>query len=599
MTAFVATIGDMPEIALDRRRIVVTGVVLLLAFVAGGQVPAAAGEACGRCAAAACRRRPRRVGSPRRRCTSTSSGPFEGPACTGSRDGSRVADAVTRAGGPTPKAQIELVNLAARIADGEQIVVPRARVGRRSRADAGRRRGLRPRPSEQRDARAARRTARSRPGHRAEDPRLPPEARGIRVGRRARCDLGHRARAARDAPRPGRAVSELVVVRRSPQLLAASLCLGLAAANAVRVNGAVALVLAALVGSAAFGVPGPQRLLLVAGALALLGWCWGSNRLDALDRSPLSSRIDTAERAQLVVTGPVHAGKFDIRTPAVVKRFGRLTLREPVLLKLPRGRAPPQGAILEALVIVTAPRGPENGFDERTWLRRHGVHVVLRVDDWRIVGRRGGIGGVADAVRRRLRHSVARGLDGERAAVIEGVVLGEDNGLSDELRRSFRASGLYHLLAVSGQNVALVAASAVLLTWLLGLPRLLGELGALAAIGGLRARGRRPAFGHPCRDRRCARLARLAHRARGRPLASAARRGDRPARLESVHAPRRRLSVLVRGSGRDLRPRPALRALSRGISAGRAAADSWSRSRPPAVWRPRRSPGCSSIPSRS
>jgi competence protein ComEC len=36
---------------------------------------------------------------------------------------------------------------------------------------------------------------------------------------------------------------------------------------------------------------------------------------------------------------------------------------------------------------------------------------------------------------------------------------------------------------VSGQNVALVAASAVLLTWLLGLPRLLGELGALAAIG--------------------------------------------------------------------------------------------------------------------
>ncbi|HEX9141999.1 MAG TPA: hypothetical protein VF833_07195, partial [Gaiellaceae bacterium] len=106
-------------------------------------------------------------------------------------------------------------------------------------------------------------------------------------------------------------MSELAAVRRSaPQLLAASLCLGLAAANAVRVNGAVALVLAALAGSAAFGLPEPRRLLLVAGALALLGWCWGSSRLDALDRSPLSSRIETAERAQLVVTGPVHAGKF-------------------------------------------------------------------------------------------------------------------------------------------------------------------------------------------------------------------------------------------------------------------------------------------------
>ena len=40
-------------------------------------------------------------------------------------DGARVADAVARAGGPTSKAQLELVNLAARIADGEQVVVPR------------------------------------------------------------------------------------------------------------------------------------------------------------------------------------------------------------------------------------------------------------------------------------------------------------------------------------------------------------------------------------------------------------------------------------------------------------------------------------------
>src|SRR4029078_11977180 len=145
-----------------------------------------------------------------------------------------------------------------------------------------------------------------------------------------------------------------------------------------------------------------QRLLLVVGALALLGWSRGSSRLDALDRSPLSSRIDTAERAQLIVTGPVHAGKFDIRTPALVKRFGRLALHEPVLLKLPRGRAPPHEAILVSLLLVTAPRGCENGFDERTWLRRQGVHVVLRVDDWRLVGRRGGIGGRAGRVRREL-----------------------------------------------------------------------------------------------------------------------------------------------------------------------------------------------------
>jgi competence protein ComEA len=41
------------------------------------------------------------------------------------RDGSRVADAVERAGGAKPKAALELVNLAAPVADGQQVLVPR------------------------------------------------------------------------------------------------------------------------------------------------------------------------------------------------------------------------------------------------------------------------------------------------------------------------------------------------------------------------------------------------------------------------------------------------------------------------------------------
>jgi competence protein ComEA len=40
------------------------------------------------------------------------------------RSGSRIDDAITAAGGPTPKAQLDGVNLAAPIADGEQVVVP-------------------------------------------------------------------------------------------------------------------------------------------------------------------------------------------------------------------------------------------------------------------------------------------------------------------------------------------------------------------------------------------------------------------------------------------------------------------------------------------
>lgn len=274
-----------------------------------------------------------------------------------------------------------------------------------------------------------------------------------------------------------------LAVRCFPQLLAAAAGVGLAAANAARVEGAAALALAGLLVLLSFVVAGwcrPGALML---ALALGGWWWGSARLEAVDRSPLASRLGTAGHARVVVTGPARRSRYDVRAPATTLRFGDLVVREQVLLKLPRGRAPPQGAVLEALGQLSEPPGPKNGFDERTWLRRHGIHLMLRADRWRVAGRRGGLGGIADALRRRLGDSVARGLGGDRAAILEGVVLGEDSGLSDGLRDRFRAAGLYHLLAVSGQNVVLVAGGALLLAWFLAIPRLVGELGALAAIG--------------------------------------------------------------------------------------------------------------------
>ena len=86
----------------------------------------------------------------------------------------------------------------------------------------------------------------------------------------------------------------------------------------------------------------------------------------------------------------------------------------------------------------------------------------------------------------RLRGSVAASLatlpPGERRAVLAGVALGEDEGLEQGLRDSFRASGLYHLLAVSGQNVAYVVAGTILLAWTLRLPRWVGETAALGTV---------------------------------------------------------------------------------------------------------------------
>jgi competence protein ComEC len=268
----------------------------------------------------------------------------------------------------------------------------------------------------------------------------------------------------------------------SPHPYGAALCLGLAAATIARGSATLALSAAVLLAVTAALATAPARPLLALGALALVGWWWGSARLEALDRSVLLDYVDTAERASLVVTGPARRSRFALRVPAQVRHFGRLRFREAVQLELPLGRSPPQGAVIEAVTTVRLPRPPKNGFDERTWLRHHGIHVVLHADRWRMTGRRGGLGFVADRLRESLAGAIAPGLRGERRGIVEGVVLGDEQSLSEELRARFRASGLYHLLAVSGQNVVLVAGGALALAWLLGIPRLLGEIGALGAI---------------------------------------------------------------------------------------------------------------------
>ena len=263
-------------------------------------------------------------------------------------------------------------------------------------------------------------------------------------------------------------------------MLAASLCVSVAAGLVARPPMVVAV--AALV-CAVVGVRS-RRSSVLAVALIAAGWWWGGMRLADLDHSALATHLEESALARLEVTGPARRGLFSTRVPVRVRMFDHVALDEPARFDLPLGRAPPQGALLDAIVRVTAPRPEEHGFDESAYLRRQGVHVVLRASSYRVIGRRGGVGGVADRLRRHLASTIAPKLHGERRAVIAGVVLGADEGLSPELRNRFRASGLYHLLAVSGQNIAYVVAGALLFAWMLGVPRWAGQVGAMACVGG-------------------------------------------------------------------------------------------------------------------
>ena len=152
-------------------------------------------------------------------------------------EGSRVADAVARAGGPTPKAELSAVNLAAPLADGQQVVVPaRGAAGRGGRRRACRRDEGQPRRG---DGRAARRAARHRAGHGAEDRRLARRARAVPVGRGPRRRARDRPGADRAAEGAGDAVSARAAVRRAvatnwPALLVAAACAGIAVGHGVR-----------------------------------------------------------------------------------------------------------------------------------------------------------------------------------------------------------------------------------------------------------------------------------------------------------------------------------------------------------------------------
>ena len=347
-----------------------------------------------------------------------------------------------------------------------------------------------------------------------------------------------------------------VAVRDWPALLVAAACLGLSTSVWVRPGVTSLLSIAGLVVVAALLTTGPRRLALAGLLLALAGLWWGSLRSDALDRSFLATRLGESESARVVVTGPGRRTPFALRVPAEVVRFGTTRFRERVLLELPPERAPPQGAVLELRAQPVAPRGPETGFDERGWLARRGVHVVLR-----------GEGGA---------HRRPAGWDRWRrrpAARAHGV----DDCPRDD-GRTPRAPGRDR--ARRGRGPRRVASQ-----------RLRGERPDAPAGGlgtehgdhgdrgrrGCARRGHRAARRRGCRDPRRARvrprgglaavrrqgcgrrragIARLDRRPSARPVARALARGARPARVDAVVGARARLPALVRRGRGDLR-RPA------------------------------------------
>ncbi len=110
---------DVPVPSLSRRRLLMGGVVLAAVLVLGMRHFGGGG-------AAASAPAPVRVAksAPVKLLVVDVVGAVHRPGLYRLREGTRIADAVAQAGGASPKAALALVNLAAPLADGEQVVVP-------------------------------------------------------------------------------------------------------------------------------------------------------------------------------------------------------------------------------------------------------------------------------------------------------------------------------------------------------------------------------------------------------------------------------------------------------------------------------------------
>ena len=276
------------------------------------------------------------------------------------------------------------------------------------------------------------------------------------------------------------------LLRHAPHVLLIAVCLGLTLALGSRIPPIVAL-LAALA-SSAVGVAVLRRgradlgFWMVAIALAAAGWGWGSGRL-ATTVPPVAGTGAVAGLVD-VDTPPQQTERgVRVRVRVVALSGGNVVTGTRLLADLPE-HAP--AVRLGMRLRVTGRLVPAATEHSPDWWRAHLARSLiagrLALNGVRLVGTRGGLSGIRDRLRNAAAGAVGSGLSGERRAVVRGMALGGGVGLSEDTAEAFRDAGIWHLLAVSGQNVAMVAFAIVTLLGAFGCARRPAIAVALLAI---------------------------------------------------------------------------------------------------------------------
>jgi competence protein ComEC len=108
------------------------------------------------------------------------------------------------------------------------------------------------------------------------------------------------------------------------------------------------------------------------------------------------------------------------------------------------------------------PRGFDNpgGFDYPAYLAQSGIHHVVSVknaDTVKVISRGTGIFRTIQDWRERIRQAFLASTVGPGSAILQAMVLGEEGGLTDDIRDQFMAAGVTHIISISGSHLGLVA----------------------------------------------------------------------------------------------------------------------------------------------
>ncbi|MHB0976386.1 MAG: ComEC/Rec2 family competence protein [Candidatus Aquicultorales bacterium] len=245
---------------------------------------------------------------------------------------------------------------------------------------------------------------------------------------------------------------------------ACCLAIGVALFDALQPTVGRALVWSALLLVVVPAVARAGGLARVAAGAALfvcIGVLAASSLNHRLESGPLHGAAKEGKKARvtgIVAKEPVEGAfgrSFELKSEQALVDGTAYRTAETVRVRLPGGEAAPALGSRVAVEGRTSVPGASDPKLER-YLFHKGISAQLSVTKKpvEVLDERGdALLALAGSVRERFKRCSAAVLDRRTAGLLNGIVLGDTRGIGRDDEDSFRASGLSHLVAVSGMNI--------------------------------------------------------------------------------------------------------------------------------------------------